>query len=428
MIKPRPQTLLALLACTAVVSVGCGNDDAAGEQHPNTANATEFPNAAEFAQIKGLRLENATPPPDETNFLTATNADPVKVQRAFALGKRLFEDKKLSSCGTVSCASCHRPPSYADETAKSPGCNNGKTDRNTPTILNSGFGTWFHWDGHRDSLWAQAIGPLTNPVEMGATPLLVKDVLQSDTTYRDAYQSVFGKQPQEDDDQRLLSNFGKALAVYVRGLVKVKSKFDEQLPSFIEAVEKGDGSMKKHPLYEPLRVYVRKGKCITCHNGPMFTKDEFFNIGVEDESGFTARMEGVGAVLADPFNAVGSYSDLTTGAGRDKLSPLILDMPQEVVSGGPFILTDLRTATRKERLEGAYKTPGLRNVELTAPYMHTGDYPTLEDVMDFYNRGGGKIGTFPGVRHESIASLRLSPSEQTTLVEFMKMLTGSESP
>jgi hypothetical protein len=191
-----------------------------------------------------------------------TNADPVKVQRAFALGKRLFEDKKLSSCGTVSCASCHRPPSYADETAKSPGCNDGKTDRNTPTILNSGFGTWFHWDGHRDSLWAQAIGPLTNPVEMAATPLLVKDVLQSDTTYRDAYQSVFGKQPQEDDDQRLLSNFGKALAVYVRGLVKVKSKFDEQLPSFIEAAEKGDGSMKQHPLYEPLRVYVRKGKCI----------------------------------------------------------------------------------------------------------------------------------------------------------------------
>jgi cytochrome c peroxidase len=161
----------------------------------------------------------------------------------------------------------------------------------------------------------------------------------------------------------------------------------------------------------------------------MFTKDEFFNIGVEDYTGFTARMEGVETVLTDPFNAMGDYSDSTTGKGRDKLDLLMkLDLPPEVVSGGPFVLNDLRTATRKERLEGAYKTPTLRNVELTAPYMHTGDYPTLEDVMDFYNRGGGKIGTFPGVRHESISSLRLSPAEQTTLVELMKMLTGSETP
>ncbi|HYO55414.1 cytochrome-c peroxidase [Archangium sp.] len=400
--------------------MGCDNGDA----------AEDFPNAAELVQIKDLQLKDSKPPPDETNFLTASNADPVKVERAFALGKRLFSDPKFSSCGTVSCASCHQPPSYADKTPKSPGCNNGITARNAPSILNAGFRTWFHWDGHRDSLWSQATEPLTNPIEMGATPVLVRDVLQSDTAYREAYQAVFGKQPQEEtDDGRLLTNFGKATAVYVRSLIKVKSPFDELLPGFIEAAERRDSSMTRHPLYEPLRVFVRKGRCIVCHSGPMFSKDEFFNIGVEDVSGDTARLAGVATVLADPFNALGIYNDSPNGAGHEKLFELNLDIDVEpgTHGGGPPLLPNLRTGTRMERLEGAFKTPSLRNIELTAPYMHTGDYPRIEDVVEFYVRGGGKIGTFMGVRHESIAT-RLSPAEMHTLVDFMKMLTGSESP
>ena len=120
-----------------------------------------FPSDAELTQIVGL-YRVSTPDQDTTNAYADDAA-------ARTLGAKLFNDKGVSSCGTISCASCHPAPAYTVDTAHAQGCN-GKTPHNPPTLLNVSFDEWFFWDGHKDSLWSQALGPLMNPIEMAQTP------------------------------------------------------------------------------------------------------------------------------------------------------------------------------------------------------------------------------------------------------------------
>ena len=357
-----------------------------------------FPNVTELEQLQSLHTPSRLPPVDLTNKY-GNDA------RAVALGTRLFDDAALSSCGTISCRSCHDKTSGTVDTATALGCNGNRTGRNPPSVLNSGYSTWFMWDGRADRLWNQALLPLLSPIEMNSSPALLRARLSE--AYAAEYTALFGKAPSEESDEQLLANFGKAIAAYERTVNRNNAPFDQDVIRFVQAAK--EGKAEEDPAYLGLKTFLRKGQCIACHKGPMLSDDQFHNIGVKDLSD---SQRGV-ALAAEPmlqwvFNSAGPYSDSPTGVESGRLQRLGHDLAQ-----------------KGSTLEGAYKTPTLRNVELTGPYMHTGEVKTLEDVIELYNKGGEPTGNFAGVTAESIKPLNLSAEEKTALVKLMKSMTGA---
>jgi len=189
----------------------------------------------------------------------------------------------------------------------------------------------------------------------------------------------------------------------------VDAPFDRDVLRFIAAAEAGPEQAEADPAYLGLKTFFRKGQCIACHKGPMLSDDQFHNIGVKDGSG---GKEGVRAALGDlldwPFNASGAYSDRRTGTEAGRLQRLRADLAQ-----------------KPESFVGAFKTPTLRNVTLTAPYMHTGELATLEDVIELYNKGGDSTGSFVGVVTETIKPLELTAAEKKALVDLLESMTGA---
>lgn len=359
-----------------------------------------FPNADELDKIKGLsplaRLVN-----DPSNrFQTNTAAE--------QLGHALFDDEGLSGCGDISCASCHKPDhGYTVEEPLAKGCFDQNSERNPLSLLNSGHSRWYMWDGRADRLWSQALLPILNPKEMGSSAAIVRARIES--AYAEDYLAIFGKAPTaETDDNRLLSNVGKAIAAYEAVLTRTKAPFDTDVARFVAAAEAGNA--ESDPLYVGLDMFMRKGKCFSCHKGPAFSDDLFHNIGLEDRTDErNGQRDGTPQLLGSAFRADGEYSD---------------DRSTFVTR-----LTNLQTDldTDPDVMIGAFKTPTLRNVELTAPYMHTGHLATLDDVLDFYARGGDANGSFAGTRTSTISSFDMSSAERAALLALLKSLTG-EAP
>jgi cytochrome c peroxidase len=358
-----------------------------------------FPNAAELEQLRSLHSPTRKPPVDSTNKY-GDNA------QAAVLGDRLFDDEKLSSCGTISCKSCHDGPGRTVDTPTALGCNGNRTGRNPPSVLNSGYSTWYMWDGRADRLWNQALLPLLSPIEMASTPEILRNRLTE--AYAEDYRALFGKLPSEDSDEQLLANFGKAIAAYERTLNRNDAPFDQDVLRFIQAAEQDKA--EDDPAYLGLKTFLRKGQCIACHKGPMLSDDQFHNIGVMDKSASNAGVTlAAGPMLNWVFNSAGPYSDARMGIESSRLQRLGSDLVQ-----------------KGAELEGAYKTPTLRNVELTGPYMHTGEAQTLEDVVEFYNLGGEAPGSFAGVVSQTIKPLELTAEEKQALVKLLKSMTGAE--
>ncbi|HEX8819251.1 MAG TPA: cytochrome c peroxidase [Archangium sp.] len=357
-----------------------------------------FPTLDELEKLQGLHSPARRPPVDPTNKY---GDDPL----AASLGTKLFNDPGLSSCGTVSCKSCHDARGGSVDTPKALGCNGAQTGRNPPTVLGSGYSTWFMWDGRADRLWNQALLPLLSPIEMASTPEILRGRLTA--TYAAEYKTVFGKLPSEETDEQLLANFGKAIAAYERTLNRNEAPFDQDVIRFLAAVEQGKA--EQDPAYLGLKTFVRKGQCILCHKGTMLSDDQFHNIGVKDVSGGQRGVAAAAdAMLTWTFNSAGPYSDAPAGLESNRLLRLGNDLRQKATE-----------------LEGAYKTPTLRNVELSGPYMHTGDVATLEDVVELYNKGGEPTGNFAGVVSTSIAPLNLADEEKKALVQLLKSMTGA---
>lgn len=355
-----------------------------------------FPNLDELDELRSLHSQTRQPPKDVTNRVDG-------VQRAEALGNLLFHDEKLSRCGTVSCQSCHGGDGRTVETATAEGCGGQRTVRNPPTVLNVAYNRWFMWDGRADRLWNQAILPLTNPVEMNSDAAVVSARLQA-PEYRGEYQALFGKFPEQETGPVLLANVGKVLAAYERTLVRIDAPFDEDVKRFIAAAEVGKA--EDDPAYLGLKTFVRKGQCVVCHKGPALTDELFHNIGVKDGGeGAGGRWAALEPLLGWDFNAASPFSDAPTGTDAARLKTL-------------------RTQATQEEAEGAFRTPSLRNVALTAPYMHTGGHATLEDVVEFYNQGGDPAGSFTGRRTDTIGKLELSDAEKKALVTLLKSMTG----
>lgn len=373
---------------------------------------------AEHAQIVGLSLSQLPPPPLDPSNRYATRKD------AAVLGQRLFFDTRLSRNGQVACASCHRPErAFADTHPVSKGV--GTTTRNTPGLLGAAYQSWFFWDGRKDSLWSQALGPLESEHEHGLSRAALAELIAR--YYARAYAAVFGPlgklpkadaSPQGDSAQRqrwaalpvaqqqavnrLFANVGKALAAYQRTLLPQPTRFD----AFADALARGEPDANRKLNADEiagLRLFIGPARCIECHNGPLFSNGEFHSTGVEndDQSG---RASVLKAVVTDEFNCPGRYSD----AHPERDCGHLKHLPKSWVGKA-----------------GAFKTPTLRNLALTAPYMHTGTFDTLDAVLAHYN--AGSTLAFAALR-TNLSPLNLTSWELEQIAAFLRTLDAKTLP
>jgi cytochrome c peroxidase len=271
------------------------------------------------------------------------------------LGRRLFFDPILSEDKTVSCASCHRPDhGFASPDAQPRGIRGQKTTRRAPSLLNRAYGSAFFWDGRAASLEEQALHPIANPTEMGTSVATIVKRLQSDTKYKAAFAEAF-----PDDVTEV--NLAKALASFERVLLRGDSRVDRFR-------KKGDHAALTPQERHGLWIYESKGQCWRCHGGANFTDEMFHNTGI----GWGKKPSDVGRAIV----------------------------------------------TKKDVDAGKFKTPTLRGVTLTAPYMHDGSLKTLEEVVEFYNKGGNANPQLDSL----MQPLKLSKEEVEALVAFLKAL------
>jgi cytochrome c peroxidase len=276
------------------------------------------------------------------------------------LGKLLFFDPILSGNRTISCASCHKPDfAFADTSSVSLGVKKRKGTRNTPSAMNLSLQPIFFWDGRAKTLEEQALAPIENPVEMNLHLDEALLRLQQSEKYKRWFKTVFNSEPTR-------ANLAEAIAAFERTLETSDSPFDNWKFS-------DDSSAVNDAVKRGFVLFNEKGKCVRCHFGADFTQHEFRNIGL--------------------FN------------GKN-----LKDSGRAVISG------------KKEDI-GKFKTPGLRNVALTAPYMHNGMFRTLKQVIDFYNDPAKIV---PGaIDRDTILAkpLGLTKQEKKDLEAFLMALT-----
>lgn len=328
-------------------------------------------------------------------------ADNPQTPEKIALGKALFEDQRLSGDGTVSCSTCHDPgKGFADGLPVSQGINKSKGTRNAPSIVNAAYYTTQFWDGRRPSLEAQAQDPFVNSIEHGLKEHgALLDIIRKDATYPAQFKGAFGVEP----DKIGMEHVTKALAAFERTLVAGDSPFDRY--------QYGDDKTALAPeAVRGLEVFRGKGKCSLCHTiGPdnaTFTNNNFHNLGV----GF-AKIEPRMYEIVNAFRAA-----VASGKSVDEVV-----LQGEDASQLGRVLVTITPETLDSKAIGRFKTPGLRNVALTAPYMHDGSIATLEEVVELYNKGNEKNPRLDPL----FKPLNLTPEEKADLVAFMKALTSS---
>jgi len=379
---------LAALGSLALLTAAC-------ERPPEKSTVTFTPEELrEIAKLTPL----PAPPPNRTNAFAGNPA-------AARLGQRLFFDPRVSVNGKIACATCHRPEhGFADDKALSQAI--GATEKHTMALWNMAHERWFFWNGRADSLWAQASSPMQHPNEMGASPEHLRATLAGDATLKTEYEALFGALParaEKDtpDANRLLANFGKSLEAYTRQLISTDSPFDR----FAAALLGGQPVGKHEPLSESaqrgLKLFVGRGRCTFCHNGPNFSDGEFHNIGLPGLPTDQGRFSGILDVRADPLNGLGAFSD----------------------DRSPETNVKLRYLAVKMNNLGEYKTPTLRHAAETPPYMHDGSLATLRDVIDFYSELPGT--PVLGHREETLQPLHLTAEEKADLEAFLRSLTGA---
>jgi cytochrome c peroxidase len=280
------------------------------------------------------------------------------------LGEALFFDPVLSRDSAISCASCHRPEfAFADSARFSLGSRKLNGNRNAPSVMNLADRNAYFWDGRAASLEEQALGPMENPVEMDhPVTLSVRRLIRS-PYYRSAFASVYGRPPSKD----LLAS---AIAAYERTLGSTDTPFDRYMSG-------ADTNAISISSKRGLGLFNGKARCFDCHFGVDFTGlDRFKNIGLYN-----------GKELKDE--------------GRFTISGKVADL-------------------------GAFKTPGLRNVAVTAPYMHNGMFRTLQEVIEFYNEPD-KFVSVPLNRDSLLHKpLGLSKQEKADLLAFLETLTDDK--
>lgn len=323
-------------------------------------------------------------------FIPRSNpVTPEKVE----LGRQLFFDPRLSADGTISCATCHDPArAFTDGKPLAVGIGGRVGKRHTPSLLNAMFHAGQLWDGRASSLEAQALLPLTHPDEMGNTSL--EDVvarLRGVPEYVRQFREVFGSNVTSE-------GIARALAAYERTLVAGNSAFDRFMA--------GETNALSEAARRGLALFRGKARCTACHPVntafPFFTDQLYHNTGVAvNNPAFLPLVERLRRRLDQPI----SPADLKALEEE----PGGLSLGRFLVTGHPLDI-------------GAFKTPSLRNVELTAPYFHDGSAATLADVIRFYLQGGRENP----YRDWDLHPISLTESEQRDLIEFLKSLTSED--
>lgn len=306
------------------------------------------------------------------------------------LGRQLYFDTRLSADNTVSCASCHHPDEgFGRHTKTGVGIKGQMGGRNSPVSYNRILSSLQFWDGRADSLEAQAVGPIQNPIEMGNTHEACVECLVGTPGYLKQFQSVF------KTDKVTIDHVGKAIAAFERVLVSGPSPFDyaEEMRVYEKLTKEDIEDLKDDaPAYEKYQAAQAAAKAHPMSESATRGRELFFSDRVNCSACH------VGANLADE-----KYHNL--GIGMDAKEP---DLGRYVV-------------TKVEADKGAFKTPTIRNVELSAPYMHDGSLATLLDVVEHYNKGG----TPNAHLSDKVKPLKLTEQEKLDIVEFMKACTGS---
>jgi cytochrome c peroxidase len=317
----------------------------------------------------------AVPAWEAANPIVPLPAPPLGISSRFAdlkepptparvrLGRWLFYDTRLSADNTISCATCHDPAQGFSETEPvSTGIHNQKGTRKSPGFVNAAWRLYpvFFWDGRADSLEAQSLGPIANPIEMGNTHEAMVRTLSGVRSYGQYFQEAFGSR--EITPQRV----AKAIADYERTCMSGDSAWDRWRTHHDEAAVSGDVK-RGHELF------FGKAACSQCHVGENFTDDRFHNLGV----GWNARTR--------------TFADQ-----------------------GRFVVTKIAGD------RGAFKTPTLRDVAKHAPYMHDGSMATLREVVDHYRKGGARNPYLDS----KITRVPLADADVDALVKFMEALTG----
>jgi cytochrome c peroxidase len=490
----------AVTACLLLFLAGCGHS---GSEPASVEGAAPDAISAVSAARTGEAAPDWSSPlePDElkrTLRLSPVPAFPIDPtnhvsgnEAAAELGRHLFHTRALSKADKISCATCHDArSSFADGKKLSEGVM--QLERHAPSLWNVAHLRWFFWDGRSDSLWAQALVPLEDPLEHAFTRTGVARAVHSDPELRKLYVGVFGEMPPFDDesrfppaarpvpvddrahqlaaahaqrmraksaptagtqgasapehhthlygtgfyhphqrawdgmtpeDQELVTrafvNVGKSIAAFQERMVSDASPFDV----FVEGLREKDAA--KTSALDPsavrgLKLFVGKAQCIICHHGPLLTDYEFHDTQVPSEDSLVwamtedgelpaggvppadlGRVHGVERLRASEFGVGSSWSDDPDGPARVKVDYL----PSHLHEGSP-----------------EFKTPSLRNVELTPPYMHNGAFDTLEEVIEFYSTRTG-ARSFGGQAERILQPLHLTAEESADLVAFLESLT-----
>jgi cytochrome c peroxidase len=309
------------------------------------------------------------------------------------LGRKLFFDKRLSADGSISCATCHEPKrAFADGHRVAEGIAGRRGSRNSPTLLNAMFNTGQFWDGRVESLEAQAKLPLINPDEMGEqTHAQIIARIAPLPEYAKAFEQTFGT-------AMTIDGLAKAIAAFERTLVSGNSPFDR----FVA----GDLNALNESARRGLVLFRSKARCTVCHTvNPAFP---FLTDGNYRNTGVAANFAGFNELAKSAMQVANNYSpEAMTGLARQRGA---FELGRFLMTGNSLDI-------------GAYRTPSLRNVELTAPYFHDGSAETLSDVVKFYVKGG-QDNSF---RDWQLEAVNLTDEEQHDLVEFLKSLTSDDA-
>jgi len=415
-VKHAGALVLALLCA-------CGGDAPRGD-----APAGKAWSDSERSVLASLRLSGRPAPPPDPGSAVGDDPD------AAALGAALFRDRALSANGEISCQTCHDPArAFSDGRAVSVGL--APLRRNAPSLLDVGYQRWLFWDGRADSLWSQALVPLEQPEEMGASRTAIVWRVARDARLAQLYRAAFGELPVLDTTRvpqragprgdaatraawlalperdrteitRAFANVGKALAAHQRTLRSAPGRFD----AYVDAVLAGRTREAARQLdareIAGLAVFLSgRSGCLACHHGPSFTDGQFHNIGT-GELGMAnedpGRAEGLQLVHRSEFSCASAWAQ-----------PPVRDCAGRETGFGTGEVPALR--------RGAFRTPGLRNLSATAPYLHDGRYTTLEEVLEYYRHPADKAK----VGHELPRALALSDGELADLARFLRTLDPS---
>jgi cytochrome c peroxidase len=371
----------------------------AGAAAAAAARAAGPPVSFSADEVARIVAHGPWPPPAARDPTNRVSGEPMAID----FGRQLFFDPRFSPNGYIACVACHQPDrAYTDMLPRARAL--APVDRNAQALANLRQQHWFGWGGGADSLWMASLRPILDERELGSSAAVVAHGVRAGDGLACRYELAF-RRPVPDDDELVLVDVAKALAAFQETLVTGRTPFDE----FRDALARGDVTAQaRYPeaAKRGLRVFVGRGNCFVCHSGPNFSNGEFHDNGVPFfiRPGVVdpGRHEGIRRVRESPFNLLGRYND--DRAARSVLAT--------------------RHVTLEHRNWGEFRTPSLRNVAVTAPYMHDGSRATLRDVLRHYSEldedrlhaDGEKI----------LRRLDLTTAETDDLLAFLDSLTDAD--